>query len=127
MKELIAAALIMTLIIGGWLLFLHYADEQSQHLTKEIRQKILPDIKNGSWAAVQKNMDILNEDWHRFRKITLYLLHSETINSIDYSVARAIKYAEAEDESNTSGELNVMIEQLSFLTSNQKLTLQNIF
>lgn len=127
MKELIAAALIMTLILGGWLLFLHYADEQSQHLTKEIRQKILPDIKNGSWAAVQKNMDILNEDWHRFRKITLYLLHSETINSIDYSVARAIKYAEAEDESNTSGELNVMIEQLSFLTSNQKLTLQNIF
>ena len=127
MKELIAAALIMTLILGGWIIFLHYAEDQSQHLTKKIRQEILPDIKNGSWAAVQKNMDVLNEDWHRFRKITLYLLHSETINSIDYSMARAVKYAEAEDESNTSGELNVIIEQLSFLTSNQKLTLQNIF
>ena len=127
MKDLLASALIMVLILGGWLIFLHYADGQSQSLIKEIRHEILPEIKEGHWAAVQTKMDKLNDDWHKFRKITLYLLHTETINSIDYSIARSLKYAAAEDESNTAGELNAAIEQLSFLTDNQKLTLQNIF
>ena len=127
MRDFIAAAVMMALILGGWLIFLHYADSQSQQLTDEIRHEILPDIKNGDWPAVQQKMDRLNQDWHKFRKVTLYLLHTDTINSIDYSIARAVKYAEAEDDSNTAGELNATIEQLSFLISNQKLTLQNIF
>ena len=127
MKDFIAASLIMLLILGGWLIFLHYADTQSQSLVSEIRHEILPAIKDGSWTSVQSKMDTLNDDWHKFRKVTLYLLHTETINSIDYSIARALKYADAEDESNTAGELNAAIEQLSFLTDNQKLTLQNIF
>lgn len=117
----------MVLVLGGWFVFLHYADTQSQDLIKEIREEILPDIQAGKWSAVQKKMDLLNEDWHKFRKVTLYLLHTETINSIDYGIARSIKYAEAEDDSNTAGELNAVIEQLSFLTDNQKLTLQNVF
>ena len=127
MKDFIAASLIMVLTLGGCLLFLHYADNQSQNLIKDIRQEILPDINQGNWYSVQKKMDRLNDDWHRFRKVTLYLLHTETINSIDYGIARSIKYAEAEDDSNTAGELNSVIEQLSFLTDNQKLTLQNVF
>ena len=127
MKDFIAASMIMILLLGGWLFFIHYADSQSQHLIKEIRQEILPGIQSGDWPSVQQKMKVLDDDWHKFRKITLYLLHTETINAIDYSIARSIKYSEAEDDSNTAGELNAAIEQLSFLTRNQRLTLQNIF
>jgi hypothetical protein len=54
-------------------------------------------------------------------------LDTATINEIDYALARSIKFIQAEDISNSNGELNAVIEQFSFLTENQNLSLQNIF
>ena len=127
MRELIASSLIMILVLGGWLVFLHYADLQSQNMTSEIHQSLLPLIEAEDWQAVEIKLQNLNQDWHEFRKFALYFLHTDTINDIDYSIARSMEYAKAHDASNTGGELNAAAEQLSFLTENQKLTLKNIF
>ena len=42
-------------------------------------------------------------------------------------MAKAIKYVEAEDVSNSSGELNALAEQLDFLVAREKINLENIF
>lgn len=127
MKDLIAALLILFLVLGLWFIFLHYAESQTHQLITDIRQEILPLIHDENWAEVQAKTESLNEDWHKFRRAALCLLHTETINSIDLSIARTMKYAEAEDQSNTAGELNAAASQLTYLTENQKLTLQNLF
>ena len=127
MKDLITASLILFLLLGGWMIFLYYADLQGQNLIDSIKEDILPNIETGQWDSVQVQMKSLNERWHKFRGAALYFFHTETINTIDYSLARAMKYAAAEDNSNAAGELNSMIEQLSFLTANEKLTMRNLF
>lgn len=126
MKDFLISGFIILFLMVTWGFFLHHAEEDSQKMIHTIRAEILPDMEAGQWDDVRRKLDTLNDTWHKFRKTALYFFHTETINGIDYSVASVLKYAQAEDLSNAAGELNSMIEQLSFLTGNEKLTLQNI-
>ncbi|MGN0727451.1 MAG: DUF4363 family protein, partial [Anaerovoracaceae bacterium] len=56
----------------------------------------------------------------------LLFLDTQTINEIDYSLARPMKYVKAEDVSNSAGELNAIIEQLTFLKKNDEVSAANI-
>ena len=127
MKDLIISTLIMAFLLGGWLLFLSYADSQSQVFQTELEEVIMPAVETGEWEKSSLLIQDMSDRWHQFRAISLYFLDTNTINDIDYSLARAIKFIEAKDESNSNGELNAVIEQFSFLTGNQKLNPQNIF
>lgn len=127
MKDLISASLILFILLGGWIFFLHHTEQESQKMIQSIENDILPQIEQQQWEQAQAELDKLNQNWHHFRSTALYFFHTETINTIDYSMARSMKYTSAEDESNAAGELNSMIEQLVFLTSSQKFTFQNIF
>ena len=127
MKDLLIAALTIVLLIGGWLSFIHYADSQSKGFQKEIEKKIIPEITAENWKVTEKRLERLDEDWHKFRKISLFFLDTHTINEIDFGLAKSIEYAHAQDISNSTGELAAMVEQLSFLTENKSLSLQNVF
>ena len=127
MRDLLIATLTILLLIGGWLTFIHYADSQSKNFQKEIEKKILPEITAGNCEDVENRLDRLNKGWHKFRKISLFFLDTHTINEIDFGLAKSIEYAHAQDVSNSTGELAAMVEQLSFLTENESLSLQNVF
>lgn len=127
MKDLLIATLTIVLLIGGWLSFIHYADSQSKGFQKEIEKKIIPEITAENWKVTEKRLERLDEDWHKFRKISLFFLDTHTINEIDFGLAKSIEYAHAQDISNSTGELAAMVEQLSFLTENESLSLQNVF
>ena len=127
MKDLLIAALTIVLLIGGWLSFIHYADSQSKGFQKEIEKKIIPEITAENWKVTEKRLERLDEDWHKFRKISLFFLDTHTINEIDFGLAKSIEYAHAQDISNSTGELAAMVEQLSFLTENESLSMQNVF
>ncbi|MGN1143057.1 MAG: DUF4363 family protein [Anaerovoracaceae bacterium] len=127
MRDLLIATLTILLLIGGWLTFIHYADSQSKNFQKEIEKKILPEITVGNWEEAESRLDRLNKGWHKFRKISLFFLDTHTINEIDFGLAKSIEYAHAQDVSNSTGELAAMVEQLSFLTENESLSLQNVF
>lgn len=127
MRDLIIATLAITLLIGGWLIFIHYASDQTQAFRKEIEEEILPGIEAENWESVQKHMDTLNHDWHKFRRLSLFFLDTHTITEIDYSLAKSIRYARACDVSNSSGELASIVEQFSFLIEDESLSPKNIF
>ena len=61
------------------------------------------------------------------RKEGCFFLDTQTINEIDYSMAKSVKYVNAEDVSNASGELSAMLEQLTFLCSNDEVNWGNVF
>ena len=127
MKDLLIATLSILLLIGGWLTFIHYADSQSQNFQKEIKYTIIPEITAENWEKVYNQLKRLDKDWHHFRKISLFFLDTHTINEIDFGLAKSIEYARAQDVSNSTGELSAMVEQLSFLTENESISLQNVF
>ena len=127
MKDLLIAFLTILLLIGGWLTFIHYADSQSKNFQEDIEKKIIPGIAAENWDETDKRLNRLDKDWHEFRKISLFFLDTHTINEIDFGLAKSIEYAHAQDVSNSTGELATMVEQLSFLTENESLSLQNVF
>ena len=127
MKDLIVSTLILTSLLAGWLLFLTYADGQSRSFQAELENTIIPAVQSENWEESSLMIQDFSKEWHKFRRISLYFLNTDTINDIDYGLARSIQFIQARDVSNSNGELNAVIEQFSFLTGNQKLTLQNIF
>lgn len=127
MKDLITATLLLALLLGGWLVFLNYADSQSQYFQTRLEEIIMPAVQAEKWEESRELIQDFSSRWHDFRRISLYFLDTATINEIDYALARSIKFIQAEDISNSNGELNAVIEQFSFLTENQNLSLQNIF
>lgn len=127
MKQLVISIVITIFLLGGWLLFFIYAENTIDDYTQYIKYSLLPTIESDSWDIGMSKMSFLENQWHDFRKIALFFLDTETLNEIDYSIARASKYIKSEDISNSSGELNAIIEQLTFLSQNEKLNLNNIF
>ena len=91
-----------------------------------LKKEIIPAVEAEQWEESKQLMKELDKDWHKYKKVALLFLDTQTVNEIDYSLARAIKYVKAEDVSNSSGELNSMIEQLTFLKKNDEVSASNI-
>ena len=127
MKDLIAAICAVGILLCGWLLFAHASQEQIDTFTGQIRDDILPAVETEQWEDAFRKVQQLSEDWHQYKKGAVFFLDTHTINEIDYSMAKSVKYVKAEDVSNASGELSAMVEQLTFLCSNDKVNWGNIF
>lgn len=127
MKNLIIAFCSLAVMIGGWLIFVSYSEAQINAFTSAIEDEIIPAVESSEWQLSMQQISLLDEAWHMYKNKAIYFLDTDTINEIDYSLAKSIKYIKAEDVSNSSGELNAMIEQLTFLCKNDELILGNIF
>lgn len=126
MRDLIISIVAVALLIGTWLVFFDYSSDNIDSYTHTIKKEILPAVEAEQWEESEQLMKNLNEDWHKYKKVALLFLDTQTVNEIDYTLARSIKYVKAEDVSNSSGELNAMIEQLKFLKKNDEVSAANI-
>ena len=127
MKDLLIAFLSVAILIGAWLVFFSYSENKIETYTETIKETILPYVEAEDWDNAYQEMESLDQTWHRYKKLAIFFLDTDTVNEIDFSLAKSVKYVKAEDVSNSSGELNAMIEQLTFLSSNDRINLANIF
>ena len=126
MRDLIISIVEVALLIGTWLVFFDYSSDNIDAYNHTIKKEILPAVEAEQWEESRQLMKNLNEDWHKYKKVALLFLDTRAVNEIDYTLARAIKYVKAEDVSNSSGELNAIIEQLKFLKKNDEVSAANI-
>ena len=126
MRDLIISIVAVALLIGTWLVFFDYSSDNIDSYTYTIKKEILPAVEAEQWEESKQLIKSLNNDWHKYKKVALLFLDTQTVNEIDYTLARSIKYVKAEDVSNSSGELNAMIEQLKFLKKNDEVSAANI-
>lgn len=126
MKNLITSFLIVAFLIGGWLIFDNYSRNVTGALAEVLKEDIIPFTEAESWDKASASYDIFEEEWDKYRKISLAFLENDQINEIELCVARAEKYIEAEDVSNSAGELCSIARQLELLDKREKITLSNI-
>lgn len=126
MRDLIISIVAVALLIGTWLVFFDYSSDNIDSYTYTIKKEILPAVEAEQWEESKQLIKSLNKDWHKYKKVALLFLDTQAVNEIDYTLARSIKYVKAEDVSNSSGELNAMIEQLKFLKKNDEVSAANI-
>lgn len=127
MKDLLAATLAVVILISAWLVFFQYSEDYLESYSKTVQNDIIPTIEKENWDESVEALKRLEKDWHRYKKVALFFLDTDVVSDIDYALAKSIKYAQAEDVSNSTGELSVMAEQMNFLISNDKVSLDNIF
>ncbi len=127
MKDLITATLIIVLLIGGWLAFYQYSEQNVEGYITTTKEKVIPAIESEDWQRADELLQKLNKEWHDYKKLAYFFLDTDTVNEIDYGLAKSIKYTLAEDVSNASGELSAMVEQMKFLIQNDEVNAANIF
>lgn len=126
MKHLIISACIMVVLIGGWLFFDNYSEQQLADFSSSIIEEIIPAVEDEKWEESAEMIDTFDKQWHEYRKKALLFLETDEINEIDYCLAKSEKYIKAKDVSNSSGELNSLAEQLIFMYEKQDINAANI-
>ena len=126
MKDLIVSTLIVIVLIGGWLLFDDYSRETNKSLSEIIDNQIIPLTEIENWDDATTLYDIFVAKWNKYKKTALSFLENNQLSEIDLCVARAEKYIEAKDVSNSAGELCSIATQLKLLYTREKVTISNI-
>ena len=126
MKSFIISFISIGILICGWGIFVHYADNHLHDLMNMIDEEILADANEGDWDSSAESFQELSNKWHDQKKIYSLFLDTEAVNNTDFSIARAKKYIESKDLALSAGELNCIREQLGFLHLNEIISLENI-
>jgi len=116
----------MVVLIGGWLFFDNYSEQQLADFSSSIIEEIIPAVEDEKWEESAEMIDTFDKQWHEYRKKALLFLETDEINEIDYCLAKSEKYIKAKDVSNSSGELNSLAEQLIFMYEKQDINAANI-
>ena len=126
MKDLIVSTISVALLIGAWFMFYSYSENQINKFTYEIESVIIPLVEEELWDDSNLHIDTLVNQWNRYRTFCLLFLDNDTVNEIDYSMARSVEYIQAKDVSNSSGELSSISRRLRFIVSNEEVSIVNI-
>ena len=126
MKDLIISTLIILLLIFVWVLFDGYSHQTTYALSDIIDEEIIPLVEDENWVVSSSIYDEFESEWKKYKKMSLSFLENDQINEIDLCVARAEKYIEAMDVSNSAGELCSISTQLKLLYQREKISLSNI-
>ena len=127
MRDLIVSVAIVAVLVVSWLFFDSYSDKTVSSVSSTIRNEIIPAVEAEHWDLSRLMSVELWDRWQDYQDVALIFISSEELLEIDQCMAKAIKYVEAEDVSNSSGELNALAEQLDFLVAREKINLENIF
>ena len=126
MKDLIISILIIALLIGGWLIFDGYSKQTTTLMAKGLEENTIPLVEDELWEDAAVQYERFEKNWNKYKKAALSFLENDPISEIDLCVARAEKYIEAKDVSNSAGELCSIAKQLQLLDLREKVTLSNI-
>ena len=126
MKDLIISILIIALLIGGWLIFDGYSKQTTTLMAESLEANTIPLVEDELWEDAAVQYERFEKNWNKYKKTALSFLENDQISEIDLCVARAEKYIEAKDVSNSAGELCSIAKQLQLLDLREKVTLSNI-
>ena len=126
MKDLIISILIIALLIGSWLIFDGYSKQTTTLMAKGLEENTIPLVEDELWEDAAVQYERFEKNWNKYKKTALSFLENDQISEIDLCVARAEKYIEAKDVSNSAGELCSIAKQLHLLDLREKVTLSNI-
>ncbi len=126
MRSLWISILSLALVLGIFSVFCIHSQKELSRMTDQCQGAIMDAVEAEDWKSANKAMKKQYANWQDYRKTALFFLDTATINEADQTFAKTLKYINAEDRSNSSGELLALIQQLKVLHENESITLQNI-
>lgn len=127
MKSVWIALLSLGILIATWGIYDTYSDRTLNAFIQQIGDDIIVSVMEEEWESARTSFDRLSGAWNDYKKCAAFFFDRSLLNETDYAIAKAKYFIRAEDVSNASGELGCLIEQLTFLHSNQSIHIENIF
>jgi len=126
MRALIISTVSLLLFIGIWGIFYHYSDDALQGMISSCQNDVMPAIQQEDWDTASHSITQQYQAWHEYQQKALYMLEADSLNKTEEGFAKTLMYIQAEDLSNSSGELLALKEQLTYLQQRESITLRNI-
>lgn len=73
MKDLVIAAVIVAVLIGGWAVFDHYSEKKIDSFSSYIEDEIIPSVEDENWDECRQLIDTLSHRWHKYKKKSTFL------------------------------------------------------
>lgn len=126
MRSLWISVLSLALILSVFGVFHTKSSAELTRMADQCRETVMKAVESEDWTAAGDSFRSEYQRWRDYRKTALFFLDTDDINQADQSFAKTLKYIEAKDVSNSSGELLALSRQLTVLHENESVTLQNI-
>lgn len=126
MRSLWISILSLSLLIGSWGVFYHFSDQKLSAMIDVCSDKVMPAILAGDWDKAEEAFGRQYDNWHDYKKYALFFSDTLIINDTDTTMAKTFMYIHARDDSNSSGELLALAEQMRYLQNSEKPLIKNI-
>ena len=127
MRSFIVSILLLLVILGCWVGFDMYSNSRLDSYIDSIEAEIMPHIESENWQNAAASLEMLEKDWHEYRKYAEFFLGTTDLNEISYTITKSKSYIENADAAGAAGELSYLKSQISFLDLNEKVSAGNIF
>ncbi|MBS4535055.1 DUF4363 family protein [Clostridium sp. D2Q-14] len=125
MKIFLFSAILILIIIVGWLFILDYIDKQIDIFIKDLN-KVIVQIEKGNWNLAIQDFQDVEKKWNRTRRYWSIILDYRKIDNIDLSITKANKYISINNEALSLGEIEVLKKLFEIVKEREVLTISNI-
>lgn len=127
MRNFVISLICLCVLLGIWGCFSVYSSRISEEMQLQSEVLIEEAIKQSDWNAAEEDFRKLSAMWDEYKIPASFFIDLKDINEIDCTLSKAHLYIEAEDISNSSGEISYLKDKFKLLHRNDSLLLTNIF
>lgn len=127
MRNFIVSLICLLAMVAIWTGFTCYASVKTDYYENSLEVLIVDYVNKEKWDESMALFDEIQDDWNIYKHTASFFLDTSSINHIDSTFKKVRFYIEADDRSNSSGELAYLKGLFTALEKNESLTLQNIF
>ena len=126
MRYFIISIALLLIVVGTWLGFDIYSENELNEYIDSIENEIMLHIENENWQDAGSALEKLQKDWHEYRKYAEFFLGTTELNEISYTMTKSRSYIESADAAGAASELSYLKEQIRFLDLDENISAGNI-
>lgn len=125
MKNIIATAVIFTLLTAGILISINYLNKSCKGLEKQV-DNLEKEVDSDKWdEAYKSSLDFMKTYKKHSDIISMFVNHQE-IDNLNNELWKLIQYIKAKNKDESQASIHVMKFLLSHITEMEKVDFQNI-
>ena len=126
MRNFVISLVCIIVIICVWACFTSYSSRLSSECISYADALVNEAIQEGDWTAAETIYSNMLDSWDRYKDIAYFFLDARDINEIDCILGKILLYMEAEDVSNSNGEISYLKNKIAAFHQSDTLRLRNI-
>lgn len=123
----VISLIVLLVMVGVWIWFHFTSVEPITSYYWENVESLLNVVDREDWDTAERDIEFYRQKWDGERKLWVYFINQDEIDSIDISMKRSLSYIKNKDKNKAQAELEHLRILFNIIKENECLALDNIF